>query len=245
MKSAAVATSLVLPVARVRKGDVTRAAILEAALALASREGLEGLTIGALSEALKMSKSGVFAHFGSREELQLAVLRAYAQRFVEAVLWAAIKQPRGLPRLRAIADRWLNYLAHALDAGCILIGSAAEYDDREGPVRDAVVELVAGWQGELVKAIRLAVDEGHVRSEVDPRQVAFELYGLLLAAHQSARLLHAPDAVRRARAGIERLLASVSTPTGVRSGEKVQQKSPQRRAPRALAPRTKKTDRIR
>ncbi len=235
MKSVALKTTVIQPAAvRVRKGDVTRTAILDAALAMASREGLEGLTIGALSEALNMSKSGVFAHFGSREQLQLAVLQAYARQFVEAVLEVAVKQARGLPRLRALAERWLNYLAHALEAGCILIGSAAEYDDRQGPVRDAVVALVAGWQSELIKAVRLAMDEGHVHRDVDPRQVAFELYGLLLAAHQSVRLFHAADAVRRARVGIERLLADVATPAGVRSTEKL---LPSRRAPRPVSTR--------
>lgn len=225
---------LLSPALRPRKGDVTRASIVEAALEVASREGLEGLTIGGLADALGMSKSGVFAHFGSREDLQLAVLTAYARRFVDDVLVVAVRRPRGLPRVRAILELWLAHLSHELTTGCILIGGAFEYDDREGPVRDAMVEIIDGWQAELVKAIRLAIDEGHVRREVDARQIAFEIYGLMLATHQAARLLRATDAVRRARAGIERLLAGVRTPAGAR----VAGKPGGRVARRALRPRT-------
>src|SRR5262245_59917629 len=129
---------------RPRKGELTRASILDAALAIASRDGLEGLTIGGLAESMKMSKSGVFAHFGSREDLQLAVLKEYARRFVDEVLVAALRKPRGLARLQAILDNWLNRLARELDTGCIMIGGACEYDDREGPLRSAVVEIVVG-----------------------------------------------------------------------------------------------------
>ena len=223
--------------ARPRKGDVTRASIVEASLGVASREGLEGLTIGGLADALKMSKSGVFAHFGSREELQLAVLTAYARRFVDKVLVVAVRRPRGLPRLRAILDLWLAHLSHELKTGCILIGGAFEYDDREGPLRDAMVEIIDGWQAELVKAIRLAIDEGHVRPDVDARQIAFEIYGLMLATHQAARLLRAGDAVRRARAGVERLLAGACTPAGERAAKKTSGRGAARPS-RAARPRT-------
>jgi AcrR family transcriptional regulator len=214
--------SLALPlltpaVARPRKGDTTRASIVEAALAVASREGLEGLTIGGLAEALAMSKSGVFAHFGSREELQLAVLKAYARRFVDQVLVQAVRAPRGMPRLAAILDLWLAHLAQELSTGCILIGGAFEYDDREGPLRDAMVEIIDGWNGELLKAIRLSIDEGHLRRDVDAKQMAFEIYGLMLATHQAARLLRSGDAMRRARAGVTRLLTQAGTPAGTRA----------------------------
>jgi AcrR family transcriptional regulator len=229
------ALPLLSPAARPRKGDLTRASIVEAALAVASREGLEGLTIGSLADALAMSKSGVFAHFGSREELQLAVLKAYARRFVDDVLVVAVKQPRGLPRVRAILELWLKHLSHELTTGCILIGGAFEYDDREGPLRDAMVEIIDGWQAELVKAIRLAIDEGHIRRDVDARQIAFEIYGLMLATHQAARLLRAADAVRRGRAGVERLLAGVCTPAGKRATRKPDGRG----AHRALRPRTR------
>lgn len=201
------ASQLIALAVRPRKGDLTRASILEAARAIASRDGLEGLTIGGLADSMGMSKSGVFAHFGSREDLQLAVLKEYARRFVEEVLIAALKKPRGLPRLQAILDNWLHRLAREVDTGCILIGGAFEYDDRRGPVRNAIVDIVQGWQAELLKAIELAVGAGHLRRDIDAKQMVFEIYGLMLAAHQGARLLHAKDILRRARTGLARLLA--------------------------------------
>ena len=126
------ASSIAFPLAP-RKGDLTRAAIVEAALLAASRGGLEGLTIGTLADSMQMSKSGVFAHFGSREELQLAVLKAYVQRFVDEVLRPAVKKPRGLPRLEAILQRWVAFLAREMTRGCIMIAGAVEYDDVPGP----------------------------------------------------------------------------------------------------------------
>jgi AcrR family transcriptional regulator len=195
--------------ARPRKGETTRAAIVEAALALASREGLEGLTIGLLAERLGMSKSGVIAHFGTREDLQLAVLGEYARRFVEDVLRPAVNEPRGLPRLEAILDRWLNHLARELDSGCIMIGGAFEYDDREGPLRDAMVAIIAAWQRELHKAIQQAVAAGDLRTDVDAGQLVFEIYGLMLATHQGARLMRSHNlAVRHARSGLARLITA-------------------------------------
>jgi AcrR family transcriptional regulator len=216
-----------------RKGDKTRAAILEAALDLAAREGLEGLTIGVLADRMQMSKSGVFARFGSREDLQLAVLKEYVRRFVDEVLRPAVKKPRGLPRLEAILDRWVAFLAREIALGCIMIAGAVEYDDRPGPQRDEMVAIIAGWKAELLKAIRQAVREGHLRRGTDAQQMVFEIYGLMLAMHQDARLLRSADSARRARAGLRRLLdaARVATPAG----------SPTRRASRrAPAPRTRK-----
>jgi AcrR family transcriptional regulator len=191
---------------RGRKGELTRAAILEAGLAVARRDGMEGLTIGLLAERLGMSKSGVFAHFGSREDLQLAVLNEYAARFVERVLRPAVRSARGLPRLRAIVDRWLALLAEELEAGCILIGGASEYDDRPGPLHDTVAAIVTSWKGELVRALEQAKVCGHLRANVDCEQMVFEIYGLMLMLHQDARLLHGKDSVRRARSGLQRLL---------------------------------------
>jgi AcrR family transcriptional regulator len=193
---------------RPRKGDQTRAAILEAALAAASRDGLEGLTIGTLADQMQMSKSGVFAHFGSREDLQLAVLHEYVRRFVDEVLRPAVRKPRGLPRLQAILDRWVAFLARELQRGCIMIAGAIEYDDRPGPQHDAMVAIIAGWKAELLKAIRQAVAEGHLAADVDAQQMVFEIYGLMLAMHQDARLLRSADSARRARAGLARLLAA-------------------------------------
>ena len=149
------------------KGQQTRATILDAALSLASQIGLEGLSIGALAEVTQMSKSGVFAHFGSREELQISVIREYHERFEEEVFRPAILQPRGLPRLRALFDRWVAKVATEIDSGCIYISGAVEFDDRPGPVRDALAGMVLMWHGALGRAIRQAMDLGQLRTDTD------------------------------------------------------------------------------
>jgi AcrR family transcriptional regulator len=214
--------------ARRRKGDVTRAAIVDSALAIARREGLEGLTIGVLAEQMKMSKSGVFAHFGAREELQLAVLKEYALRFVDEVLRPAVKKARGLPRLQAILANWLKLLAREVEQGCLMIGGAIEYDDRPGPLQDAMVAIIGGWSAELIRAIDAAKENGELRDDIDARQLAFEIYGLMLAFHQSARLLRAGDSFKRAHVALARLLrdaaaerkkVSVSTRRAPRRGK--------------------------
>jgi AcrR family transcriptional regulator len=189
------------------KGRQTRAAILEAALGLASHIGLEGLSIGALAELMRMSKSGVFAHFGSREELQISVIREYHERFAEEVFRPAIREPRGLPRLRALFERWIRRVSVEIDSGCIYISGAVEFDDRPGPVRDALAEMVRTWHGTLEKAIRLAVDEGHLRADTDPHQMLFEIHGLILSLHHDARFLKLPGALDRAHLAFERMLA--------------------------------------
>jgi len=202
------AATTVFPLAP-RKGDLTRAAILEAALVAASRGGLEALTIGTLADSMQMSKSGVFAHFGSREELQLAVLKAYVQRFLNEVLRPAVKKPRGLPRLEAILEGWVAFLALEMTRGCIMIAGAVEYDDVPGPQRDEMVAIIMGWKRELIKAIRQAATEGHLKPRVDAHQLVFEIYGLMLAMHQDARLLRSADSAKRARTGLRRLISGV------------------------------------
>ena len=194
-----------------QKGQQTRAAILDAALGLASHMGLEGLSIGALAEVTQMSKSGVFAHFGSREELQISVIREYHARFEEEVFFPAIRQPRGLPRLQALFDRWIRRVSVELDSGCIYISGAVEFDDRPGPVRDALAQMVRAWQAALEHAIHLAVAEGHLLPETDATQMLFELHGLILALHHDARFLRTPGAPDRARKGFERTLSHYAT----------------------------------
>ncbi len=186
------------------KGQQTRAAILEVALAQASHMGLEGLSIGALAELTQMSKSGVFAHFGSREELQIAVIREYHARFEEEVFFPAVQEARGLPRLRALFERWVRRVSVELDSGCIYISGAVEFDDRPGPVRDALASMVRAWQAALERAIALAVQMGHLRADTDALQMLFEVHGLILALHHDARFLRLPGAVDRARRGFER-----------------------------------------
>ncbi len=188
------------------KGQQTRASILEAALPLAAQMGLEGLSIGALAEVTGMSRSGVFAHFGSREELQISVIREYHQRFEQEVFFAAIRAPRGLPRLVSMFDRWIKRVSEEIDSGCIYISGATEFDDRPGPVRDALAGMVRAWHDALRKAIELARQEGHLRADTDPAQMAFEVHGLVLALHHDARFLRSAGAVERARRGLEHVL---------------------------------------
>lgn len=201
-----------------QKGQQTRAAILEAALNLASHMGLEGLSIGALAEITQMSKSGVFAHFGSREELQIAVIREYHTRFEEEVFFPAMREARGLPRLRALFERWVRRVSVELDSGCIYISGAVEFDDRPGPVRDALVSMVQAWQSALERAIRLSVEQGHLRTDTDVLQMLFEVHGLILALHHDARFLRLPGAVDRARVGFDRIVSHyLAAPVAARS----------------------------
>ena len=202
------------------KGQQTRAAILDAALGLASHIGLEGLSIGALAEVTQMSKSGVFAHFGSREELQISVIREYHTRFEEEVFFPAVQEPRGLPRLRALFDRWIRRVSVEVDSGCIYISGAVEFDDRPGPVRDALAQMVLAWHAALDRAIRIAIDTGDLQPQTDSTQMLFELHGLILALHHDARFLRIPGALDRARKGFERTLAYYSVAADAPRGAK-------------------------
>ena len=201
------APSLAKPARALPKGQQTKAAIVDAALALAQQVGLEGLSIGALAEVTGMSKSGVFAHFGSREELQISVIREYHRRFEDEVFYPAMKAPRGLPRLRALFAHWMQRTSVELDSGCIYISGAVEFDDRPGPVRDALVQSVQLWLAGMKRAIVQSREEGHLRAGVDEEQVLFEIHGLILALHYEARLMRSPGALTRAEAGFERILA--------------------------------------
>ena len=189
------------------KGQQTKAVIIDAALGLASQIGLEGLSIGALAEVTGMSKSGVFAHFGSREELQISVIREYHERFEREVFYAAMKHARGVPRLQAMFDNWMVQTSTEIDSGCIYISGAVEFDDRTGPVRDALASSVTGWQSALHRAVELAQQEGHLSRESDAHQIAFEIHGLILALHYEARFLRNPGATERARQGFSHILS--------------------------------------
>jgi AcrR family transcriptional regulator len=217
------------------KGQQTRATILDAALTLASHMGLEGLSIGALAEVTGMSKSGVFAHFGSRDELQIAVVREYHNKFEEEVFYPALREPRGLPRLRALFELWVKRVAVEIDSGCIYISGAVEFDDRPGPVRDALVDMVQTWQDALERAIGMAVEEGHLRPDTDPAQMLFEVHGLILALHHDARFLRHPGAVERARAAFRRVLEHYAAATPALEPKPA---APRKRAPTARAARS-------
>lgn len=199
------------------KGEQTRAAILEAALLQASESGFESLTIGALAERTGLSKSGLFAHFGSREELQLAAIESAAQRFVEAVFRPALRAPRGLPRLRALFERWLTWASRSgLTHGCPMQAAAVEFDDRPGPVRDAVQGHFRRLDRELARAVGLAVEQGHLRPDIDVAQFVFELMGIVLSYHHYARLMQQAHAEEHAHQALERLIAAnAALPTTV------------------------------
>jgi len=193
------------------KGEHTRAAILDAALAQASKAGFESLTIGSLAEQAGLSKSGLYAHFGSREELQVAAIEAAAARFTEIVFLPALKARRGLPRLRALFDRWLDWTVRGgLTHGCPMHAAAVEFDDRPGPVRDAVVEHFARLERELGRAVELAVEQGHLRADLDVGQFVFDMLGMIFAYHQGARLFDLSWTESRVRVAFERLVAAAS-----------------------------------
>ncbi len=190
----------------VHKGQQTKAAIVDAALGLATQIGLEGLSIGALAEVMRMSKSGVFAHFGSREELQISVIREYFTRFEEEVFYPALAHPRGMPRLKALFENWMNRTSIEIDSGCLFISGAVEFDDRPGPVRDALAGSVKTWLAAMNRAVVQARQAGHLRDDLDEHQMAFEIHGLILALHYEARFLKTPGSVARAHTGFANIL---------------------------------------
>ena len=193
------------------KGQQTKAAIVDAALGLATQIGLEGLSIGALAEVMRMSKSGVFAHFGSREELQISVIREYHARFEEEVFYPALARPKGLPRLKALFKNWMNRTSVEIDSGCLFISGAVEFDDRPGPVRDALAGSVKTWLAAMNRAVVQAKQAGHLAQDVDEHQMAFEIHGLILALHYEARFLKTPGSVNRANTGFASILARYSS----------------------------------
>jgi AcrR family transcriptional regulator len=181
------------------KGAETRQAILTHALALATRVGIEGLTIGRLADDLGMSKSGLIAHFQTKEALQVQVLETGAHRFVEEVLRPALKAPRGAPRLRAIFEGFLAWEASpSLPGGCPLIAAATELDDRPGPARDYLVQSQRDLLDLVVGTVRSAIQEGQFRADVDPEQFAYEFWGAMLSYHHASRLMRDPRAPERA-----------------------------------------------
>ncbi|WP_416221278.1 TetR/AcrR family transcriptional regulator [Rhodoferax sp.] len=190
-----------------QKGQQTKAAIVEAALGLATQIGLEGLSIGVLAEVTQMSKSGVFAHFGSREEMQISVVREYFSRFEQEVFYPALHADRGLPRVQALFGNWMKRVAVEIQSGCIFISGAVEFDDRPGPVRDALAFSVQTWLSALYRAVVLAKQCGHLRSDADEQQMAFEIHGLILALHYEARFLKNPGSIERANQGFSNILA--------------------------------------
>ncbi|MBK8936244.1 MAG: TetR/AcrR family transcriptional regulator [Polyangiaceae bacterium] len=194
-----------------RSSEATRHNILSCAIDHAAKVGLSGLTIGGLAEATHLSKSGLFAHFGSKEALQVSVIEAASERFVEEVVRPALKAPRGEPRVVQLFERWLSW-ALQQSAGCILTAASFELDDQPGPAREALVKSERDWLDTLAQAARIAQREGHFRADLDPEDFAFDLHGLMLSTHTAARLVRDPSAYDRAKRSFSRLLAASRIP---------------------------------
>jgi AcrR family transcriptional regulator len=189
------------------KGEDTRSAVLGSALALATQLGLEGITIGKLAEHVGMSKSGLFAHFASKENLQIAILDEAVERFVALVVAPALKKPRGEPRVRALVDNWLAWSKQDfMPGGCIFVVAGVELDDRPGPARDRLVASQKDWLSVLSGAARIAIEEKHFRKDLDCEQLAHEIYSIAIGYHFLRRIGDPARAERRARTAFERVL---------------------------------------
>ena len=200
---------------RKAQGERTRHAILEAAVHIASAEGLEGLTIGRLATELSMSKSGLFAHFGSKAELQVATVEAARAIFIREVIKPAFEAADGLSRLWKLCDIWLAYVQSGVfRGGCFFAAVAAEFDGRPGPVRDRIAEIMKEWLVTLRNAIVEAQKAGHLNKDIDPTQLAFEFNSLELGANWAFQLYGDLRAFKRAREAIRERLARYATETG-------------------------------
>ena len=189
------------------KGEETKAAIVDEALDLVSTVGLDKLTIGALANATGMSKSGLFAHFRSKEQLQLHVLEAARQRFIDIVIAPALKKPRGEARIRTMFEASMKQWEDELPGGCIFHAVSAELDDQPGPARDFLIEIQRDYGETLNRAAAIAVEEGEFRSDLDLDQFVFEMGSITAAYHHFGRLLGDPKAERHAHKAFEGLLA--------------------------------------
>jgi AcrR family transcriptional regulator len=209
------------------KGAETRQAILNHALSLATRVGMEGLTIGRLAGDLGMSKSGLIAHFQTKEALQVQVLEAGAHRFVEEVLRPALKALRGEPRLRALFHGFLAWESSpSLPGGCPLIAASTELDDRPGPARDYLVRTRRDLFDLLAGTVRSAIEEGQFRADVDADQFAYEFWGAMLAYHHASRLMRDPRAAARAAKAFETLVGAARAAARPVPGPRVASRRP-------------------
>ncbi|MPZ95187.1 MAG: TetR family transcriptional regulator [Propionibacteriales bacterium] len=195
-----------------RKGEVTRSAILDEAMQTASLVGLGGLSIGQLAETTEMSKSGLFAHFRSKEQLQLQVLERTRERFTDVVIRPALSAPRGIARVRRTFDGWLGWADDVLNGGCIFVAASVELDDQPGALRDALVRSELDWLELLATVAGTAVSEGEFRDDLDVEQFAYEEHGVMLVHHHASRLLHDPRAADRTRRAFDSLVAAARGP---------------------------------
>ena len=196
-----------LPI-KLSKGEETRAVILEAAVQHAGVHGFDALTIGLLAEQTGLSKSGLFAHFGSKEELQIATLDEAVRRYNEVAFVPALKAPRGLQRLSLMFDNWLQWMERSGLRACPMIAANTEFDDRPGPMRDAVVEHMQRQHHEMMRCVQMAKDTGELSPDTDPEQFAFELFGIVSSCYRSRSLFQDANANVLARKAFDRLTAS-------------------------------------
>jgi AcrR family transcriptional regulator len=192
------------------KGQQTKTAILDEAVGIASRVGFNALTIGQLAESTGMSKSGLFAHFKSKEALQLETLERGRERFTDLVIRPTLAAPRGIKRVRTMVDSWLVWETEALQGGCIFVTGSIEYDDQPGAMRDALVRSQQDWAEFIVTVVGTAVSEGDFRADLDTEQFAFTVQGLMFAYHHTARLLRDPKALEHTKVALEQLIVSSS-----------------------------------
>ena len=196
---------------RTERSEATLTAIVDTALSMALADGLNSLSLGEVAKRLGLSKSGVFSRIGSREALQKAVIDEYAKRFLQDVFVPAMREPRGLPRLNAIMQRWLLRVREVeAKNGCLYSAGAFEFDDCEGPLRDLLLEHVLHWRASLRRAVDQAIAAGHLREDTDPEQLVFELDGLFVALMREARFLRDPLACDRALRAYERIVRDLT-----------------------------------
>jgi AcrR family transcriptional regulator len=212
-------TSTVYATKIVGKGENTRTLILHQALSMALRSSLDSLTIATIADEMKMSKTGVFARFGSREKLQLGVLRLYRERFERAVLCPATEAEPGLPRLISMFRHWIQFEASGFESGSIYISGAVEYENRTGPLRDALVAMIDDWQAALRQCVDMAIHLRHLPAATDAAQFVYEVYGLILGMHHDMRVLRRNGSAQRSVKAFNRLLFNAEAPRAYRLNE--------------------------
>jgi len=190
-----------------KKGQDTRNSILSAGLEMASQYGLEDVTIGGLAKEMNMSKSGIFGHFQSKENLQILILNYAVEQFTQTVVLPTLKVKGGIPRIRAMVKRWINW-GNGLGGGCIFVSTSNEFSERPGLVRDALVASQKTWLNSLSRLAESAIKSGDFRPDIDPQQFAFELYSLLLGFHHYYRLLRDQDIQDKQENALEKLIQS-------------------------------------
>lgn len=195
--------------AKTQRSELTRAAIIGAALDLAAAEGLESITLQAVADRIGLSKSGVFSRVGSRETLQMAVVEEFGRRFIDDVFVPAMQQPKGLPRLDTIVQRWIVRTRDVESkSGCVFSAGAFELDDRDGPLRDVLHSEILRWRSALRRTVLQAVEAGHLKADTDADQLVSEMYSLMLGMVHDVRFMRDPRTAERVQSTWRRLLST-------------------------------------